>query len=150
MMTDCYNLCHHKFKQNVDFELSHIYNRDKDMVLFGFSDNINSFLQYPITWEDLDEAYQRSIDVGIRMPYQLFERVISEFNGYPPLSIVSLPEGTLVPRGTPFVQVWNTEKGFGELVTWWEGLLLWGYFPSCCATRSLEIFKYNSETSESS
>lgn len=148
-LTDCYNLSHQSLKHDTRFELSHIYNRTKEMLLFGFSDNINYFFKDPITWDDLDEAYKLGIEVGIRLPYNLFARVIEEFNGYPPLCIVTVPEGMLVPPGTPFAQIWNTAEGFGELVTWWEPLLLWSYFPSGCATRSLEIHNYNEATTPS-
>lgn len=146
MMTDTYNLGHQMMKKNTDYELSHIYNRERDMLLFGFSDNINYFFKDPITQDDIDEAKKYCSSIGINMPYKLFERVVDEFKGFPPLSITTLSEGTWVPKGSPFAQIWNTEEGFGELVTWWESLLLWGYFISSCATRSLEIYKYNQET----
>jgi nicotinamide phosphoribosyltransferase len=63
-------------------------------------------------------------------------------NGYAPLLIETLPEGTWCPKGTPFAQISNTVEGYGELVTWWEGDFMHDYFPSACATEAFKMRKY--------
>lgn len=55
--------------------------------------------------------------------------------GYLPITIRSLPEGTLVPMGIPCMVLWNTHPRFFWLVNYLETLLsavLWG--PSTSAT----------------
>ena len=52
------------------------------------------------------------------------------------LKVEALPDGSWVPRGTPFAQISNVVKGFGELVTGWEPLLLHPWFASSCNTSS--------------
>lgn len=142
MLTDVYNLSHQRLKVNVDFEVSHIYNRSKPMILFGLSEIVNSVLTTKITREMVDEAEQNANKMGVKMHRELFDRVVDECNGYFPLRIQSLPEGTYIPQGTPFAQVRNTVEGFGELVTWLEGIFLHAHFPCTTATQAFRMRKY--------
>jgi nicotinamide phosphoribosyltransferase len=75
-------------------------------------------------------------------PYEMWMRVVTECNGKLPLLIEALPDGRWCPKGTPFAQVRNTVEGFGELVTWFEPVMLKCAFPSGCATRAFQMRKY--------
>lgn len=141
-LTDVYNLSHQRLKVNTDFEVSHIYNRSRPMILFGFSEIVNSVLTTQITTDMINEADELALKMGVKFPRELFERVINECNGYFPIKVQSLPEGTYVPQGTPFAQVRNTVEGFGELVTWLEGVFLHSYFPCTTATQAFRMRKY--------
>jgi nicotinamide phosphoribosyltransferase len=142
MLTDVYNLSHQRLKINTDWEVSHIYNRKRPMILFGFSEIVNSVLTVQITHEMINEADNLALQMGVKFPRELFERVVDEHNGYFPIHVQSLPEGTYVPQGTPFAQVRNTAEGFGELVTWLEGIFLHSYFPCTTATQAMRMRKY--------
>jgi nicotinic acid phosphoribosyltransferase len=142
MLTDTYNLSHYRLKVNSDWEISHIYNRKSGMILYGLREIVNSILSIQFTKEHVEEAEQRAKKMGMPFPTTLFLRVVEECNGYAPISIESLPEGTWCPVGTPFAQIRNTKEGFGELVTWWEANYLHAYFPSNCATEAFHIRKY--------
>ncbi|MFJ8247369.1 nicotinate phosphoribosyltransferase [Peribacillus asahii] len=142
MLTDAYNLSHQRLKVNTDWEVSHIYNRAEGMILYGFNEMVNSILNIQITKEMVQQLKDSAKVMNIVAPIELFERVVDEFNGYFPIMVQSLPEGTWCPKGTPFAQVRNTAVGFGELVTWLEGIFLQASFPCGTATEAFHIRKY--------
>jgi nicotinamide phosphoribosyltransferase len=142
LLCDAYNLSHQTLKLNTDFEISHMYNRKKGMILYGISEIVASVLSVQLTHEMVDEADKYANKFGFKFPVDLFRRVVDEFNGYAPLQIEAVKEGKYVPAGTPFAQIANTEEGFGELVSWWEGVFMQSYFASSCATEAFEMKRY--------
>ncbi|MEH7209961.1 nicotinamide phosphoribosyltransferase domain-containing protein [Priestia megaterium] len=142
MLTDTYNLSHQRLKVNTDWEVSHIYNRADGMILYGFVEMVQRVLKIQITHEMIDEAIRASKKQGVIFPEELWRRVVAECNGYIPLLIQSLPEGTWCPKGTPFAQVRNTVDGFGEMVTWFEGIFLQSSFPCGTATEAFKMRQY--------
>lgn len=145
MLTDVYNLSHERLKVNTDWEVSHIYNRSAGMILYGFAETVNRVLSIRITMDMVDEAESHAKKMGIIFPRELFERVVKEQHGYFPIAVESLPEGTWCPIGTPFAQVRNTVEGFGELVTWLEGIFLHASFPCAVATEAFHMRRYLEE-----
>ncbi len=150
LMTDVYNISHTNLKQSVEFEVSHMYNRKKGMYLFGLTEILNDYLCTPITRDEVNEAHEISKRFGLGdvFPISMFNRLIDELNGKLPLQIDILPEGTWCPIGTPFAQISNTVRGFGELVTWFEAVLMKAYFASECFTRAVDMRKYLEEVAE--
>ncbi|MFI8671932.1 nicotinamide phosphoribosyltransferase domain-containing protein [Bacillus paranthracis] len=148
MLTDAYNLSHQRLKVNTDWEVSHIYNRKEGMILYGFAEMANRILEIQITNEMIQQAKDASEMMGIIFPTELFERVVKECNGYVPIQVQSLAEGTWCPAGTPFAQVSNTEEGFGELVTWYEGIFLHASFPCGTATEAFHMRRYLEDMKE--
>jgi nicotinamide phosphoribosyltransferase len=143
VLTDAYNFSHQAFKVNTDFEVSHIYNRSKGMILYGFHELVVTFLSnIVITHELIEEASRVAERMNILFPKEMWKRIPDELAGKIPLLVESLPEGTYCPPGTPFAQISNTVSGFGELVTWWEAVFLHAYFPASCATEALEMRRY--------
>ncbi|MEX3625106.1 nicotinate phosphoribosyltransferase [Viridibacillus arvi] len=148
MLTDAYNLSHQNLKVNTDWEVSHIYNRAEGMILYGFSEMVNSILSVQITHDMVKQLKESAKALNVVAPIELLERVVDEFNGYFPIMVQSLPEGTWCPKGTPFAQVRNTEEGFGELVTWTEGIFLQASFPCGTATEAFKLRKYVEDLKE--
>ncbi|EJW13913.1 nicotinamide phosphoribosyltransferase domain-containing protein [Paenibacillus alvei] len=142
MLTDAYNLSHQRLKINTDWEVSHMYNRSKPMLLFGLLEIANNILKTQITIEMIDQAEAQANRMGLIFPRELWVRVVNECDGWIPIEIQTLPEGTWCPVGTPFAQIRNTIRGFGELVTWFEGEWMHGYFPSTAATQAYRMRKY--------
>jgi nicotinamide phosphoribosyltransferase len=143
LMTDSYNLSHQRLKINTDWEVSHMYNRksyrNAGMILFGLQQIVNELLDFVVTEDMVREAEFHAKRDGLVFPTELWMRVVNELSGRIPLKVEMLPEGTYCPVGTPFAQVSNTVEGFGELVTWWEGVLMHAWFSSCCATESFHM-----------
>lgn len=145
LWTDYYNLSHSYLKQNQDWEVSHIYNRNRAMILYGFNEQITDwFSRMKVTREMVAEAERlaKKMNKEADFPVNLWMQVVNDLSGKPPLEIEAVPDGTYVPVGTPFAQIRNTVKGFGELVSWNEVVLLKPFFPSGCATRAMWMSHY--------
>ena len=142
LQTDVYNLSHGYMKCNVDFEASHIVNRNAPMILFGFDAAVHNILDYKVNEDDIIEACDCARRMNMKFPSELFYKSMKYDSIEDIIQVEALPDGTWVPRGTPFAQVSNIVEGFGELVTWWEPLLLHPWFASSCATRALEMKQY--------
>ena len=143
LLTDVYNLCHQDFKINTDWEVSHIYNRNNPMILYGLNRTIKYvFDTMQITHDNVTEAERYAAEMNVWFPSELFYRIVDDLNGYMPVNIQAIPDGAWVPKGTPFCQIRNTVEGFGECVTWWEAMLMHAWFPSACATEALHMRKY--------
>ena len=142
---DCYNLGHFLQKVNVDWEISHIYNRKAPMFLYGFNSIVNAVLDTKIEMDDVERAHSNATAMGLPFPIDMWISIVNDFNGRMPLRVRALPDGKWVPKGTPYASIENTEEGFGELVTWFEQRLLKSAFPSGVATRSYYISEYLKE-----
>jgi len=142
VLTDVYNLSHHYLKENVDYEISHIYNRSRSMILYGFNETVINLLNQQIDVAMVMHAEECAKKMGMKFPVDMWMKLVDGLDGWIPLKVEALPDGTYVPKGTPFAQITNTEEGFGELVTWWEGIFLHSSFPSACATRAYEMREY--------
>ena len=142
VLTDVYNLSHSFLKENVDYEISNICNRSRPMILYGFNETVHHLLNRQIDVGMVMEAEECAKKMGMKFPVDMWMNCVDRMKGYIPLKVEALPDGTWVPKGTPFAQITNTEEGFGELVTWWEGIFLHTSFPSACATRAMEMRRY--------
>lgn len=140
--TDTYNLSHQKLKCNTDWEVSHVYNRKRGIILYGFNKLVGELLETVITEKMVRSAYAHAIRKGMPFPYEVWMRVVTECGGRIPIKVEALPDGRWCPKGTPFAQIRNVVEGFGELVTWFEGVLLKMAFPSGCATRAFHMRRY--------
>ncbi len=145
VLTDVYNTSHWYLKENQDYEVSHIYNRSRPMILYGFNEIVTNLLNQQIDVAMVMEAEECAKKMGMKFPVDMWMKLVDGLDGWIPLKVEALPDGSWVPKGTPFAQVSNTEEGFGELVTWWEGVFLHASFPSACATRAMEMRKYLEE-----
>lgn len=142
MLTDAYNLSHFELKENLDYDISHIYNRSQPMILYGFNEIVTNLLNTKIEVDMVEDAQQYAKNMGMHFPFEMFYKIATEFGGRIPLRVQALPDGSWVPKGTPFAQIENTEEGFGELPTYWEAMFLHSYFPTGCATEAFWIRKY--------
>lgn len=140
--TDSYNLSHQSLKVNTDWEVSHIYNRKRGMILHGFNKLVCDLLSETVTEEQVKAAHAHAIRNNLPFPYGVWMRVVTECGGRIPIKVEAVPDGRWCPKGTPFAQVRNTVEGFGELVTWFEPIFLRMAFPSGTATRAFHMRKY--------
>lgn len=144
-LTDVYNLSHTDLKEDVSFEVSHIVNRSRPMILYGFNEIVIDLLNTKIEVDMVMEAEEYAKKMGMIFPTQVWYDVVEKEKGWIPLRVQALKDGTWVPKGTPFAQVMNTVEGYGELVTWWEAIYLHSYFASGCATEAFFLRKYLEE-----
>lgn len=142
LMTDVYNLSHEDLKVNTDYEVSHIYNRSRPMIVYGVNELVRKVCNIKVSVDMIMEADEYARKMDMIFPSKMWMKVVDEWKGWLPLHVQALPDGTYVPTGTPFIQIKNTEEGAGEFVTWIEALLLRSYFPSACATEAFKIRRY--------
>ena len=104
----------------------------------------------PITHEEIDLAkeFLQEQKVGpnglgeYHFPEHLWRRIVDEFNGFPPIRIDALPEGSIVYPNEPVIQITSTEDGFGELAAHFESKLLQIWAPTERVTAGRHWFEY--------
>ena len=99
------------------------------MCLYGVSDVVENCLLDRCTHEDIDESVAfmgraHSFGGSLHFPEQMWRRVVDEYNGYLPIIVRSLPEGTAFFPNEPVIEVESLDEGFGELAAHIEALLV--------------------------
>ena len=106
---------------------------DNRMLFFGLRPILERIFIDPVTHEEIDEARdfyknRKAMSNGSFSDFEFMEplwrRVVDEFEGYPPIRIDALPEGSVCYPNEPFMRVRNTVKGFGPLAVWFESSLM--------------------------
>jgi nicotinamide phosphoribosyltransferase len=82
LMTDVYNLSHQMLKENPDWEVSHIVNRQRSMILFGFDAIGHEILDYKIYAKDVEDAALHAKDMTMKFPEELWYKAISVSNNW--------------------------------------------------------------------
>jgi len=142
--TDSYKTSHYmQYPPGTDYVSSYIEARVGDgsghqgVVFFGLQMFIEQFLMEPITRRDIRLAKEIIEASGLPFHEEGWNYILDTYNGYLPLSIEALPEGSVVPRGTPLVQVVNTDPNCHWLTSYLETALLRAvWYPTTVATLS--------------
>ncbi|KAJ3075262.1 hypothetical protein HDU98_008738 [Podochytrium sp. JEL0797] len=120
--------------------------KDHRIVLYGLRYIIQTYLEQQWTQADLDMAveffktHKASLVADqpfaeYPFPKDLFQKMIDENNGFFPVSISALPEGSVIYPHTPVILI--TAKGeYSRLVTYLETILTQIWYPSTVATLS--------------
>lgn len=109
-------------------------------MFLGIQAFIRQYLDEPITMVDVDEAEGILIAHGLPFNRAGWERIVLHHGGFLPIEIQALPEGSVVPRGTPMVQVHNTDPELPWLTSFIETALLRSiWYPSSVATLSFLV-----------
>ncbi|MEM7300311.1 MAG: nicotinate phosphoribosyltransferase [Pseudomonadota bacterium] len=142
LSTDSYKQSH--FKQYPP-EARHISayiearpNSFSDTVLFfGLQAFLKNMIARPVTVDDVEEAELICASHGVPFHAAGWRKIVDTHDGYLPLKIRALPEGMIVPCGTPMVEVENTDPEMPWLTTFVETALLRSvWYPSTVATLS--------------
>jgi len=109
-------------------------------VFFGLQAFIKDYMQTPITQSDINFAEAVFTKYGTPFNREGWEIIVNEFDGYLPLEIEAVPEGTVMTTRNIQVQVVNTDPRMGWLTSYVETALLRGvWYPSTVATKSREM-----------
>ncbi|CAG9465634.1 unnamed protein product [Pedinophyceae sp. YPF-701] len=114
---------------------------DTRFVCFGMRYIIENYLLRQWTMQDVEMAdafYKSHLAPGntaFPWPRDLFERFVRENNGYFPLKVQALPEGTVANARVPVYQI-TAEGDYSRLVTFLETILTQVWYPSTVATSS--------------
>ena len=113
---------------------------DNRFVFYGIRYIIENYISKKWTIFDVQMAEQffNTYNVGYTshpFPKELFLKFIEENEGYFPVTIQALPEGTVAFAGTPVYQI-TAQGDYTPLVTFLETILTQVWYPSNVATLS--------------
>ncbi|KAJ1513789.1 hypothetical protein HMI54_014679 [Coelomomyces lativittatus] len=147
LLTDSYKLCHFElypeakemcaygeFRSGFENDVT-----DTRMIFFGLRYILETYICKPWTYIDLiqTENFLSQHYLGQKYPFpkHLFEKMIKENQGYFPVRIEALKEGSIVYPHVPLFQI-TTKDEYAPLVTYLETLLCMVWYPSTVATLS--------------
>ena len=114
--------------------------QDNRFVFYGMRHYIDNFVSRKWTKADIDaaDAFYKTHAAGGKpypFPRDLFNAMVEENDGYFPVVIEALPEGSVAYIHTP-VFIITAEDKYSRLATFLETLLTMVWYPSCVATLS--------------
>jgi nicotinamide phosphoribosyltransferase len=140
--TDSYKMSHYKqYPPGTTKVMSYIEARAGGVfdrsVVFGLQVFLKEYLSKPITQADIDEAEAFAAGHGEPFNKEGWQYILDNCNGYLPLRIEAVQEGTVVPNGNVLLQVWNTDPKCFWLTSYIETALLRAmWYPTTVATLS--------------
>lgn len=112
---------------------------DKTVVL-GVQPFIKEYLNKPITREMIEEAAEFWAAHGEPFNKEGWEYILEKYDGYLPVVIRTVPEGTVVPVSNVLVTIENTDPKCYWLTSYLETALLRAvWYPTTVATQSWAI-----------
>lgn len=156
--SDSYKTSHYlQYPAGTEYISSYIESRGgvyPKTLFFGLQMFIKQYLMTPITLTDINEAEEMMSLHGLPFNYDGWMHILQAHNGYLPLEIEAVPEGTLVPTGNVLVQVINTDPKCAWLTSYIETSLLRAvWYPTTVATISKAchslISRYLQDTADS-
>lgn len=109
-------------------------------VFFGLQAFIKEYLLEPITQADIDIAEEILTAHGEPFNREGWQYILDKHNGFLPIVIRAVPEGTVVPVKQVLATIENTDPQAFWLTTWLETALLRAiWYPTTVATQSWHI-----------
>lgn len=151
--TDSYKVTHYlQYPPDTKYISSYIEARGvsndfpltNEIVFMGITNALERFRTHNLDMFQVVEA-QSFVEAhipGFQFNTKGWAKIVNEYKGFLPLQIESLPEGSVVPLGTPLVQVVNTDPELFWLTSYIETQLLRDiWYPTTVATLSRLIKK---------
>ncbi len=157
--TDSYKASHFlQYPPGTEYVSSYVESRGgryPETLFFGLQAFLKQYLTAPITRDDIDEAENVLTTHGLPFNREDWSYILERYNGYLPLSISAVPEGSVIPTGNVLLQVINTDPAVPWLTSYLETALLRAiWYPTTVATFSYEVRKviksYLDKTADSS
>lgn len=156
--TDSYKASHYRqYPKDTKYVSSYIESRGgkfDNLLFFGLQIFLKEYLSKPISKQDIDEAESIFTKHGLPFNKEGWEYILDAHNGYLPLEIEAIKEGTILPTNNVLVQIVNTDSKCFWLTSYIETALLRAiWYPTTVATLSFHckkiITKFLEETSDS-
>lgn len=147
LLTDSYKTTHWKqYPPGTEKIYSYFESRGgefKETVFFGLQYILKKYLSQPITRADIDEAQMLvRFHIGVdHFNLKGWLHILEKHDGFLPVSIRAVPEGTVSSVLTPLITVENTDPECFWLTNYLETLLVQTWYPTTVATLSREIKK---------
>eukprot|EP01116_Phalansterium_solitarium_P000234 TRINITY_DN10136_c0_g1_i1.p1 TRINITY_DN10136_c0_g1~~TRINITY_DN10136_c0_g1_i1.p1 ORF type:complete len:514 (-),score=192.35 TRINITY_DN10136_c0_g1_i1:227-1768(-) len=113
---------------------------DNRFVFYGIRYIVETYLNRRWTRQDVERAAlfystHNAAYSGFPFPKDLFMKVVDQHDGYFPVKVEALPEGSVVHVHTPVYQI-TAEGEYARLATFFETLLTQVWYPTTVATLS--------------
>lgn len=148
LMTDSYKVGHWAvLPEGTEYLYSYLESRGgvyQELVFFGLQYYLKQYLTIQITQEMVDYAEKRfEKHFGTKAIFNRlgWEHIVKVHNGYLPIRIKAVPEGTVVPTRNVLMTIENTDPYCPWLTNYVETLLLKVWYTITVATLSREIKK---------
>lgn len=141
LATDSYKSSHYlQYPPGTEFVYSYIEPRGGKWdsgLFFGLQAFIKEYLLKPITQENINEATEFFSAHGVPFNKEGWEYILNHHNGYFPILIKAVEEGTLVPVKNVVATVVNTDPKCFWLTSYIETAILRAiWYPTTVATNS--------------
>lgn len=138
---DNYKHCHYPlYAPGTEYVSSYIESRGGAFPVtqfFGLQAFIREYLMKPITLEDVDEAEFVLREQGMHFNRANWLGILEDHDGFLPVEIEAVPEGTVVPTRNVLVQTVNTDPKYPWVTSFFETALLRAvWYPTTIATVS--------------
>ncbi|HET8685882.1 MAG TPA: nicotinate phosphoribosyltransferase [Methanosarcina sp.] len=111
-----------------------------ETMFFGISAFLQEYLSTPITQDDINEAEEFFGLHGEPFNKEGWQYILETYDGYFPLKIRAVDEGSIIPTKNVLVTVQNTDPKCFWLTSYVETALLRGvWYPTTVATQSWQI-----------
>lgn len=134
-----------QYPEGTEYVYSYIESRGgkyDETVFFGLQAFIKEYLTDPITREMIDEAEAVILAHGEPFNREGWDYIVDVLDGYLPIEIMAVPEGTVVPVHNVLATIINTDPKCYWLTSFLETALLRAvWYPTTVATNSREIKK---------
>ncbi len=149
LLADAYKYAHHKFYYPGTTQIySYLESRGgmfNETIFFGLQYFLKEYLQGPaFTQQDLNEAddfLQQVFGRDDVFDKSKFQYILDKYNGYLPVKIKAVAEGTAVPTRNVLMTIENTDPECYWLTNFLETLLMQVWYPCTVATLSNQIRK---------
>ncbi len=161
LLSDSYKYSHKlQYPKNVTYMNSYLESRGSDgrqMALpvtqfVGLQYYLKKYLSTQVTKEMVDEAKEVIELHGLYFDYNGWMKVVDKHNGYLPLKIRAVREGSIIPRRNVLMTIESTDSELYWVVGFIETLLMKVWYPTTVATLSYNIkdmiSKYMLKTSD--
>jgi nicotinamide phosphoribosyltransferase len=141
-MTDSYKASHFlQYPEGTEYVNSYIEARPggrwQKALFFGLQMFLMEYMTKPFTMADIDEAEAVWTAHGEPFNRDGWEHILKEHNGFMPIIIEALPEGTIIENGNVLVQIRNTDPKVPWLTSFMETAILRAvWYPTTVASNS--------------
>jgi nicotinamide phosphoribosyltransferase len=139
--TDNYKHCHYSlYPPGTEYISSYIESRGGEFpvtMFVGLQAFIRDYLMRPITLEDIDHAEFHVREQGMHFNRENWLGILNDHDGYLPVEIEAVPEGTVLPTRNVLVQIINTDPKYYWMTSFFETALLRAvWYPTTIGTIS--------------
>ncbi len=139
--TDNYKHCHYAlYPEGTEYVSSYIESRGgpwEATMFVGLQAYLRKYLTKPITLEMIDEAEAHCREIGMPFERDNWMGILNDHDGYMPVEIEAVPEGTVVPTRNVLVQLINTDPKYFWATSFFETALLRAiWYPTTVGTLS--------------